>query len=257
MDYQILNSIINYEFSIELAMDLYESQDLFPVDFDDAWKWIGWNQKQTGKNVLLNNFDEGLDFLGKGMKSPSGGRPSEFIVLTIDCFKSLAMMAGTSKGREVRRYFLDCEKVAKQKTHQIPQSYSEALLEAGRLAQENEKLTAQIKQSAPLVNYAQQVKLTDDLIDFNTFAKSLRWGRNRLMAKLRDLNILIKDSTLPYQQYCDRGYFEVKQEINNGRLYHYAVITGKGQIWLKNKLDESEQLKIAVANSILNNVLAL
>ena len=48
------------------------------------------------------------------MKTPEGGRPSEFIKLTIDCFKSFGMMAGTEKGKEIRRYFLMCERQLKQ-----------------------------------------------------------------------------------------------------------------------------------------------
>lgn len=93
---------------------LLQSTEEFTIDFDDAWQWIGWSKKQKAREVLINNFEEGVDFLPKGVKSPSGGRPSEWILLTIDCFKSLAMMAGTSKGREVRRYFIDCEKRLKQ-----------------------------------------------------------------------------------------------------------------------------------------------
>ena len=66
-----------------------EGQFEFPVDLDDAWKWIGCSEKSDAKAVLKNNFEEGVDFLGKGPKTSSGGRPSEWIVLTVDCFKSL------------------------------------------------------------------------------------------------------------------------------------------------------------------------
>ncbi len=95
-------------------MAMMQSTEQFPVDFDNAWEWIGWKKKQDGKNVLINNFIEGVDFLRKGVKRPSGGRPKEFIEITVDCFKSLGMMAGTEKGREIRQYFLKCEKQAKE-----------------------------------------------------------------------------------------------------------------------------------------------
>ena len=38
------------------------------------------------------------------------GRQPDKYYMTIDCFKSFCMMAGTSKGKGVRRYFLDCER---------------------------------------------------------------------------------------------------------------------------------------------------
>jgi len=108
------------EFSHELALSLIQSTDPFPIDFDDGWKWLGWKKKQDAKSVLFNNFEQEIEFLRKGVKSSTGGRRSEWIVLTIDCFKSLAMMAGTSKGKEVRQYFLKCERIAKQAVETIP-----------------------------------------------------------------------------------------------------------------------------------------
>lgn len=100
-------------FSIELARSLYESPERFPVDFDNAWVWLGYSQKSEALKKLKRHFDDGEDFSFIGMKSSSGGRPSQLIMLTIDCFKMLAMMAGTEQGKEVRKYFLECERIAK------------------------------------------------------------------------------------------------------------------------------------------------
>lgn len=105
-------------FDFQLAQSLYNTNDQFPIDFDDAWQWLDYSKKQNAKETLLNNFEEDLDFLRKGVKSATGGRPSEWLVMTIDCFKSMAMMAGTPKGKEVRKYFLECEKIAKDKLAQ-------------------------------------------------------------------------------------------------------------------------------------------
>ena len=74
--------------SENFVLDLLGSSEQFPIDLDDAWKWIGWSKKQDAKDMLFNNFREGKDFLRKGVKSSTGGRPSECIVLRIDCFKS-------------------------------------------------------------------------------------------------------------------------------------------------------------------------
>lgn len=97
-----------------VILEYLNSREEFPIDFDDAWKWIGYSTKQKGLQTLKSNFEEGIDFLTKGLKSSQGGRRSEHIVLTIDCCKSLAMMAGTPKGREVRKYFLECERRLKE-----------------------------------------------------------------------------------------------------------------------------------------------
>jgi phage anti-repressor protein len=104
------------QFSHELAMEISNSGSDFPVDFDRAWKWIGYSRKADALIKLKNNFDEGLDyFCGNPSKNALAGRPSRKVFLSVDCFKSFAMMAGTEQGKLVRRYFLDCEKAAKQK----------------------------------------------------------------------------------------------------------------------------------------------
>ena len=113
------------EFSHERALALVQSTDQFPVDFDDAWQWIGYSSKQKAKSKLTNNFEEDIDFLTKWVKTSTGGRPSESIWLTVDCFKSLGMMAGTEKGKEIRRYFLECERIAKQALEVIPAQAAE------------------------------------------------------------------------------------------------------------------------------------
>lgn len=46
-------------------------------------------------------------------KNPQGGRPSHFYVLTVNCFKELGMLAKTRQGKQVRQYFLECERIAK------------------------------------------------------------------------------------------------------------------------------------------------
>lgn len=100
--------------SLELVKDFVESTEEFPVDFDDAWRWIGYTRKDTAKDSLEANFHKGFDFSGEFRKNSLRGRPVEKIFLTVDCFKAFCMMAGTPKGREVREYFLRCEKQLKQ-----------------------------------------------------------------------------------------------------------------------------------------------
>jgi len=125
-----------------------------------------------------------------------------------------------------------------------PQTFLEAMelvvsLEKKRIEAEEQKalLTAKIEKDAPLVEYAEAVQCSDTDIDFNTFAKMIGTGRTRLFRALRELGVIMQNSTLPYQKWMDAGYFEACQEITgDGKLRPFAVITGKGQIWLKQKL---------------------
>ncbi len=110
----------NLTFSQELAIAFYSSKESHPIDLDDAWQWLGYSTKQKALQTIKNNFEEGQDFLTKRLKSSTGGRPSDLILLTVDCFKSLGMMAGTSQGKQIRKYFLECERLAKVRSTSAP-----------------------------------------------------------------------------------------------------------------------------------------
>lgn len=102
------------DFSIELAQKFFESEEGFPVDLDDAWIWIGYSAKQNAFTALEGCFAEGEDFLCSGIRKTESGRNASIVMLTIDCFKSMGMMAKTEKGKEIRKYFLRCEKEMKR-----------------------------------------------------------------------------------------------------------------------------------------------
>ena len=122
----------------------------------------------------------------------------------------------------------------------LPQTYAQALLEAGRLQLEVERQAAEIEANKPLVQYAESVQCSSTSIEFNEFAKMMGTGRTRLFRAMREVGVIMKNSTLPYQNWCDAGYFEVSQEITeHGKLVPFALITGKGQIWLKQRLFQS------------------
>jgi prophage antirepressor-like protein len=141
---------------------------------------------------------------------------------------------------------------------QLPQTYLEALKalvaseeEKLLLQSQNQQLQSKIQENAPLVAYAEAVRFSDDSVDFNTYAKMINTGRTRLFRQMRECGVIMKNSTLPYQRFVDAGYFEVSQEIDseNGKLIPFALVTGKGQVWLKQRLDEFQRIEQGVLKS--------
>jgi phage anti-repressor protein len=119
-----MNNLAQYERQFD---GIAGSMNPYPVDFDDAWVWIGYTRKDHGLKVLLENFEENIDFCSRilGSKTGSGGHNKVNYYLTVDCFKSFCMMAGTEKGREVRQYYLTVEK----KYHELRQFGVSAITE--------------------------------------------------------------------------------------------------------------------------------
>lgn len=96
--------------SYATVADLVNSKDQFPVNFDDAWRWIGYSNKGNAEAALRSLLREGSDFLCESIKNGDKGRPYNAITLTTDAFKHFAMAAKTEQGYKVRDYFIECEK---------------------------------------------------------------------------------------------------------------------------------------------------
>lgn len=106
------------------------------------------------------------------------------------------------------------------------------------------KLNERIRHDQPLVDFANQVSNTDNLIDMNAMAKLARAenipvGRNKLYGWLKSMGVLMANN-LPYQQFIDRGYFAVKESVfetpTMTKTYQQTFVTGKGQHYVINLL---------------------
>ena len=89
---------------------IINSREQFPVDFDSAWTWVGFARKDHALRCLKGNFEDNSDFLLKGGSSSQAGRQPDKYFLTKECFKSFCMLAQTTKGKEIRKYYLEVEK---------------------------------------------------------------------------------------------------------------------------------------------------
>lgn len=104
--------------SEKVIFGFLESKEAFPIDFEAAWQWLGYSRKDNAKTKLIGSFTQDVDyqvFLNvKERKTREGGTNKETIKLSNDCFKAFAMLAATEKGKEVRNYFLECERKAQK-----------------------------------------------------------------------------------------------------------------------------------------------
>nr|DAL49466.1 MAG TPA_asm: KilAC domain protein [Caudoviricetes sp.] len=163
----------------------------------------------------------------------------------------ILMRSKSPKAKPFRRWVCDevlpsIRKIGKYEvqTHAIPKTYAEALLEAGRLALENERLLAQAQKNAPLVEFAENVAHSVNSISVNEFAKILGikdFGEKKLFAYLRE-NSFLNAFNQPYQKYLNLGLFELKEgtyATQKGlNTYTQTLITGKGQIYLSEKIEK-------------------
>jgi anti-repressor protein len=108
--------IITFDF----VQALVNSGNCFPVDFDDAWQWLGYARKDSALRKLKKHFSAGQDFsFHQDVEAQTQGSRTvtakiDKYDLTVDCFKELGMLAGTEQGKLVRKYYLQCERIVKE-----------------------------------------------------------------------------------------------------------------------------------------------
>ena len=221
------------------------SSDPFPVDFDRAWQWIEYSSKQRGKEMLIKHFAEGVDFLLNGAVKQtdegSGGHNREEIRLTIDCFKSFCMMAGTEKGRDVRKHFIECERRLKAvKRPETAIEWAQAFIGAET---ERIRLEKQVADDAPKVAEWQSLMDSKGAQKIEVIAKCLGYGRNKFFALLRADGVLTQDN-LPRSEH--QHLFDVVQKIlPTGHSQSVSLVKPEGMSYLARRYaKQREQVRI-------------
>jgi phage antirepressor YoqD-like protein len=145
------------------------------------------------------------------------------------------------------------------KAFKIPSTLGEALTLAAALEVERETLAlvnkeqaAQIEANAPLVQFAEDVSGSSDVILVRDLAKILsgngfKIGQNSLFDKLQAEGYLLQDNK-PSQKAMNLGLFKLVESVyKSGSTKHISFttrVTGRGQIYFVNRYCNNSQPKI-------------
>jgi len=118
-----------------------------------------WIKVQIKRAHLVENED--FVVLPQKGENLSGGRPSLEYHLTLEAGKHISMMSGANKGKEVRDYFIECEKRAlqPQPVPQVSDARTAALIDM--LVKQDALEQAQRKQASELEAVKQAVAIVE------------------------------------------------------------------------------------------------
>ena len=136
-----------------------------------------------------------------------------------------------------------------EKQLSVPKTYAEALLEAGRLALENEKLEAKNeKQKQVILDYEPKVSYYDRILSdtessltVSQISKDYGLSAKRLNEILHEQKFQYKSGKqwLLYQNYTGKGYTKSITWEKNGKSGIYTKFTQKGRVEIHNLLEKA------------------
>ncbi len=134
---------------IQISANIVDGREVQTVDARDlhgflsvAKDFSNWIKQQISRAHLVENKDYFVFVAQKGEK----GRPFREYKLTIESGKHIAMMSGVPKGRDVRDYFIECERRALAPKVSVPsvrdprtQALIESLVRFDAIEQEQQR----------------------------------------------------------------------------------------------------------------------
>jgi anti-repressor protein len=109
-----------------------------------------------------------------------------------------------------------------------------------------------IQKQLPLVSFAETCMSSEKSLLIRELAKliskqGITIGERRLYQKLRDWKLIFQVKNEPYQEYLDRGYFEVSQGVKENEKGSFTWltmrVTPKGQVYIINRLKKEQTLQ--------------
>lgn len=234
------------------------------VNARHLYVWLGskrqftdWMREQIENCDLVQDVD--YQSFSQNCEKPNGGRPSIDYALSLNAAKEISMMARSQRGKEARRYFIDCEKALmsmQQPSYQIADPIERAkqwieeqkrLMLTAKRAEEAEQqvlsLTSEIEKMQPKVTYYDKilnnkstVLTTQIALDYGMSAKAF----NKVLYDLR-IQHKVGDQWILYAPHISQGYMHSKaidiirhdgrREVKynsewtqKGRLFLYATL---------------------------------
>lgn len=200
---------------------------------ESKYQFANWIQERITKYGFVENQD--YEVFKENLKNSNGGRPQTEYALSVDMAKELSMVENNDKGRLARKYFIECEKIARESmvaSYQIedPIKRAERWIEEQK---EKKALEAKNQEMQPKAQYFDELVERSLLTGFRDTAKELGLKQGEFIKILIDKGYIYrtpKGELRPIAKYAN-DLFELKdfKSISSDHAGVRTWITVKGK----------------------------
>lgn len=200
---------------------------------ESKYQFANWIQERITKYGFVENQD--YEVFKENLKNSNGGRPQIEYALSVDMAKELSMVENNEKGRLARKYFIECEKIAREvavASYQIedPIKRAERWIEEQK---EKKALEAKNLEMQPKAQYFDELVERSLLTGFRDTAKELGLKQSEFIKILIDRGYIYrtpKGELRPIAKYAN-DLFELKdfKSISSDHAGVRTWITVKGK----------------------------
>lgn len=208
----------------------------------------------SNSRVAISRLDE--DEKGVSKVYTPGGYQNMSVVNESGLY-SLVLTSNLPEAKQFKRWITHevIPAIRKHGTYMTTETIEKVLLNPDTIIQlatnlkeeQQRRISAEkvIEQQKPLVDFAESCMASDKSLLVREVAKliskqGILMGERRLFQKLREWKLIFQGKNEPYQEYIDRGYFEISQgvkETEKGSFTWLTMrVTPKGQMYIINRL---------------------
>ncbi len=196
-----------------------------------------WLRDRVAQYDFVENQDFAF-FPQNGGKQTERGRPTKDYALTLDMAKELAMVERNWRGRQARKYFIECERRLREQRPALdlfdPLRLTEVALQltelVRELVEERKQSQAALAAAAPKAEFYDSFVEADGLYNLQNAGRALHLPPNKFIGWLKTFALFYQGGALvPYRQFIERGQFEVRQvRAGEEKVRCQTFVTPKG-----------------------------